>query len=147
MAVCLVTISYLAVVFSQNNYVGPIIIKEDGQDMTRYVMSGNAKNIQILNNSTISLNHNNGFQIAKTQSTTYGPYIWQEYKLVNKTLSFTADLSEIDCSCNAAFFLVSMPGYDSSGQPEKGQAGSYYCGANLGNKGKGAYCMLPGNNT
>jgi hypothetical protein len=32
--------------------------------------------------------------------------------------------------CNAAFYMVSMPGYNQNQQPDKSQGGDYYCDAN-----------------
>ena len=102
---------------NSQNYVGPITINEDGTNVTRYVMADNPSGVEIMNNSTIETQHGYGYSIAAKQSDTFQPYIWTEYKLINKTISFTTDLSEIGCSCNANIYLVTMPGYNSSGQP------------------------------
>ena len=36
----------------------------------------------------------------------------------------------MDCSCNAALFFSSQPGYSSNGQPDPGKNGDYSCNAN-----------------
>ena len=109
--------------------IGPIIIRENGQNVTRYVVGGSTK-VQVNDQSTIVLPHNSGIQIAKTAANSYAPDIFVEYKLLNKTFSFTADISTVGCSCNAAFYLVTMPGYASDNQPSPGKDGDYYCDAN-----------------
>ena len=47
------------------------------------------------------------------------------------------DLSDVGCSCNAALYWVSMPGYGSDGKPAAGDMGNYYCDAN---KVGGVWC-------
>ena len=64
--------------------------------------------------------------------------VYQEYVLANQTFSFTADLSQIGCSCDAAITVVAMPGYGNNNQPTAGQYGTYYCDAN---KVNGVYCQ------
>merc|ERR1711991_219796 len=56
---------------------------------------------------------------------------------MGKTLTYTTDISSVGCSCNAALFFSSMPGYNSQGQPDPGTSGDYTCNANMGN---GVWC-------
>eukprot|EP01084_Bolivina_argentea_P061575 112542_1 len=129
----LASFSFLfAVLYSVNGGVyGPITIKEDGEDVTRYVVSTyvNHSLVQVYG-STIVLSHNTNIQIGKNNSDNFTPDTFMEYKLKNKTLSFTANISTVSCSCNAAFYLVSMPGYAPNGKPNP--ANGYGCGANDG---------------
>ena len=74
------------------------------------------------------LQHGAQVQIAQNGSSQYGPYIFREYKLMGKTLSYMVDLSDIGCSCNSAMYLVTMPGYGSNGQPTPGQYNDFYVG-------------------
>eukprot|EP01084_Bolivina_argentea_P056502 103412_1 len=118
--------------------VGPVIITENGEKVTRYAVSVDA-NLEKTDGSSIILQHGNDaqIQIAANASNTYSPYIFQEYKLTGKTLSFTANLSSIGCSCNAAVYFTTIPGYGSDGKPNPGGQGDYYCAANGGN---GEFC-------
>eukprot|EP01084_Bolivina_argentea_P073723 133773_1 len=129
MLTLLISAITLCVSGQQSNYVGPIMIREDGVNMTRYVMSTWPPPITVQGTS-VTLPHNSGVQIAATKSNTYASNIFMEYKLQGKTLSYTVDISSVGCSCNAAFYMVSMPGYSSNGQPNPGHDGSYYCDAN-----------------
>ena len=47
------------------------------------------------------------------------------------------DIREVGCHCNAAAYFVKMPGYNFEQNPEPGEDGDYYCGANRGN---GVWC-------
>mmetsp|Transcript_11269 Transcript_11269/g.7803 ORF Transcript_11269/g.7803 Transcript_11269/m.7803 type:complete len:113 (+) Transcript_11269:253-591(+) len=52
------------------------------------------------------------------------------YNLKGKTVAFDVDISSVGCSCNAAFYMVTMPGYTSWGSPDPSAGGDYYCDAN-----------------
>eukprot|EP00483_Globobulimina_turgida_P004806 UN04815 len=113
--------------------VGPINITENGQVVTRYVVSTYSP-LASTNGTAIMLQHNSQIQIAKEPAANYTPAIFMEYKLAGATLSYTTDLSAISCSCNSALYLVSMPAIGSNGQPVGGQSGDFYCDANDVNK-------------
>jgi len=55
---------------------------------------------------------------------------YYNFTLSGKELSFTTDLSQVGCSCNAALFFTSMPGYLRNGTPAHGLFNPYYCDAN-----------------
>eukprot|EP01084_Bolivina_argentea_P054232 99475_1 len=109
--------------------VGPVMIRENGVNVTRYVVSTDASYAST-SGSSIMVKHDGQVQIAANGSATYSPYMFMEYKLSGKTLSYTTDLSSVGCSCNSALYLVTMPGYGSNGQPNPGKGGDYYCDAN-----------------
>lgn len=52
------------------------------------------------------------------------------FTLLNKELSYDVDISTVGCSCNAALFFVSLPGYNSDGSVAHGDYNPYYCDAN-----------------
>mmetsp|Transcript_11967 Transcript_11967/g.15755 ORF Transcript_11967/g.15755 Transcript_11967/m.15755 type:complete len:377 (-) Transcript_11967:159-1289(-) len=55
----------------------------------------------------------------------YDPSTYTAFKLLDKTLTYTTDMSNVDCGCNAALYLVSMPQND-----DKSACDDYYCDAN-----------------
>lgn len=59
-----------------------------------------------------------------------GPDNYVNFPLLGKTLSYTIDLSAVGCSCNAALYWVSMPGYSQDGSLSPSDKGNYYCDAN-----------------
>jgi len=58
------------------------------------------------------------------------PGNYYNFTLFNKELSYDVDLSLVGCSCNAALFFTSMPGYSKNGTPAHGDFNPYYCDAN-----------------
>jgi len=52
------------------------------------------------------------------------------FTLLNKEISYDIDLSSVGCSCNAALFFVTMPGYSANGSVAHGDWNPYYCDAN-----------------
>lgn len=50
--------------------------------------------------------------------------------LLGGSIAYDVDISKSGCSCNAALYLISMPGKDMDGKPGQGGDGDYYCDAN-----------------
>lgn len=59
------------------------------------------------------------------------------FTLFGKELSYDVDISTVGCSCNAALFFASMPGYNRNGTIAHGDLNPYYCDAN---KVGGVWC-------
>jgi len=55
---------------------------------------------------------------------------YYNFTLLDKELSYDVDISTVGCSCNAALFFVSLPGYNSDGSVAHGSYNPYYCDAN-----------------
>eukprot|EP00727_Mastigamoeba_balamuthi_P009649 m51a1_g5306 hypothetical protein (293) ;mRNA; r:267628-268837 len=81
--------------------------------------------------------HNIRGYIANGCPSSWASGIYHSFPLLGHKLSYTVDLSTVHCGCNAAFYLVSMPGYDASGKAARSEQGDYYCDAN---KVGGVYC-------
>ena len=119
-------------VSSQSNdtiYVGPITITENGSKVTRHVVSTWAAG-STTSGSSITMENGANVQIASYASDTYDPDMFVKYNLEGATVSFTADYSGLSCSCNGAFYFVTMPALDSNGDATGGEYGNYYCDAN-----------------
>lgn len=48
----------------------------------------------------------------------FGPDVYYSPNVLGGYYQYDVDLSPHVCSCNAAFYLVSMPGYNSGQQPD-----------------------------
>lgn len=56
--------------------------------------------------------------------------MFAQFQLLGKEITYTVDRSTVGCSCNSAFYTVSMPGYNAQQQLDKSDWGMYYCDAN-----------------
>jgi len=80
--------------------------------------------------NTITIKHNARAYLAADCVGSFQYNMYQRFYFLDKTLSFTVDLSQAGCGCNAALYLVSMPAYNSQNQPDPTKCGDYYCDAN-----------------
>jgi len=85
--------------------------------------------ISVAGNS-VTLQHNTRGYIASQCDNSFTPNTFFPIKLLDKTISFSVNLNQIGCGCNAAMYLVSMPAYNSNNQPDPTKCGDYYCDAN-----------------
>ena len=94
-----------------------------------YISQSKLSNITV-NDDTITLKQfSSDFFNSKSQEN-WTPDLFKQMYLLNKTLSFTTDLSQaLDPSCNAAVFLLAMPVYNKSQQPYPIRKGNYFCDA------------------
>ena len=60
--------------------IGPVTINEFGRDVTRYVVSEDVKLVSAAN-STITLQHDAGLQIAAYPNNSYSPNMFARYNL------------------------------------------------------------------
>jgi len=127
--------------------IAPVLVSIDGNRTTLYSVSMDwqtkfvsvTPSGSVANLSKLSLNGGGRFYVAKNPMPKQ--LVADEYFQVNllgKALSYTLDLSNVGCSCNSAFYFVSMPGANKTSIDSRG--GEYYCGANAGKGGRGNYC-------
>lgn len=110
---------------------GGITVMENGQETTRYIISADwADSLIDVSGNSVTLRHNARAYLATNASDNFDPNNYHQFVLKDKTLSFDVTLADISCSCNAALYTVSMPGYNWSGQPDPSSGGDYYCDAN-----------------
>jgi hypothetical protein len=64
------------------------------------------------------------FYLANSCATAFSASVFSGVKVLGGSITFTADLSQVGCGLNAAFYLVSMPAASA------GSNGDYYCDAN-----------------
>ena len=58
-----------------------------------------------------------------------------QVNLADQYFSYTVDVSNVGCKCNAAMYFINMPGYE-NGSPYPADWGVYYCDANNVNGNK-----------
>lgn len=91
---------------------------------------GNKGGVRVTGNA-IMLNHGPRVYLANSCVDSFQPNMFIPFQLLDKTFSFTADLSNVGCGCNAALYLTSMPAYNQANQPDPTKCGDYYCDANV----------------
>jgi len=132
MLLFLLLVSLLSLASSQcknDIIVGPISVNAGGGDAF-IVQSGGTDGGITINGNAVTLKHNTRIYIGNKCANDFAPDVFFPFVLLGKTFSFTADLSQVGCACNAALYLVSMPAYNRQGQPDRTKCDDYYCDAN-----------------
>jgi len=75
-----------------------------------------------------TLHHNSGVKLMTSGN--MDPNHFFQPDLLGGSIEYDIGLSDVDCACNAAFYMVSSPGKDTNGNFNAGPAGDYYCDAN-----------------
>jgi len=85
-----------------------------------------AGNIQMNGNSGFTLRGGGRIYLASKPDDGFGdPNLYWQTPLNGKHFSYTLDLSNVGCHCNAAGYFIDMPG------PGGGEGGDWYCDANF----------------
>jgi len=82
---------------------------------------------------TLNLPHSSGFSIMSKCDPSWVPQDFFQFKVLEKTLSYTVDLSKVGCGCNLAVYMIQEPAKNPAGQPSEGtcqDSSPYYCDAN-----------------
>jgi len=103
-------------------------IQITGEEPT-YIMAGSSAGISV-QGSQLQLKHNHGATYTAKCQANFDPNVFRRFYVLDKTMSFTTDVSTVSCGCNAALYFVLMPAYNHSQQPDPTQCGNYYCDAN-----------------
>jgi len=111
--------------------VGTISVNDGTTDPTYIAQTGGTKDGGIrINGNALTVNHNTRSYLASACSNAFAPDTFKQLHLLDRTLSFTVDLSNVGCGCNAALYLVNMPAYSQNGQANPTECGDFYCDAN-----------------
>jgi len=107
---------------------GGLTFTENGVEKTAYIMNnpqdasrGSAIKI---NGDSLTLGHGPRVYFGYQCQRTITPGVFLKWNLVGQQLSYTVDLSNVGCACNAALYFVSM----AAGLKTK--CDDYYCDAN-----------------
>jgi len=111
--------------------VGAISVNDGTSDSTYIAQTGGTivGGIAITGDS-LNVQHDRRIYLASECSNSFDPKTFKQLKLLDRTLSYTVDLSNVGCACNAALYLVAMPAYNQNNQPDPTKCGDYYCDAN-----------------
>merc|ERR1719510_194213 len=71
---------------------------------------------------TLNLPHSSGFSIMTKCAPTWVPQDFFQFKVLEKTLSYTVDLSKVGCGCNLAVYMIQEPAKNPAGLPTVGHA-------------------------
>jgi len=98
-----------------------------------WVVTNTPNNVEMVDNG-FSL-HGGGRVYFATESASdfSNPFMYWQTPLLGNHIAYTVDVSQVGCHCNAAFYFVQLPGYDSSQNPTPGPGGDWYCDANFVN--------------
>ena len=150
----LLVLSLIACVYATSKFIpvtsggpltnhGTMTIEIEGQSQTVYVVSAGhserPNKVSVGDNGN-SFTMNGGAQVQITGSepgSNYDSGMFQNFSLLGKRLTYTTDLANVGCSCNTAFYFVSMPAFGQDQNADSGKYGDYYCDAN---KVGGEYC-------
>jgi len=106
-----------------DNGYATIQITEDGVPKTLYVATGSSQS----HDNTMVIPQNG--RAVLIESPSMDPSQFYKPNLLGGSVEYDVDLSESNCGCIAAFYLISAPGKDSNGNYWNTD-GYYYCDAN-----------------
>lgn len=86
-----------------------LTIKENGKNLDLYVAMGTSKS----SGTTLDIPYNNRGYLSRSAS--LDPNKYYKPNLMGGSVEYDVDLSQQNCGCVAAFYLVGMPGKNSAG--------------------------------
>merc|ERR1712002_413433 len=90
-----------------------------------WVIAPDWANIYVGDNA-FTLNGNSRMYFASSPTDGFDPGAYWQADLMDKRFSYSIDVSNVGCHCNAAAYFINMPGNNPGD-------GDYYCDANFGN--------------
>ena len=112
---------------------GSISITENGAEKSMFILDAGTKGQRSTtsgNQLTIPHNGRSYLAVRDRAGSSLDPHGWYIPNLVGGSIEFDVNLSQAGCSCNAALYLVSMPGYNANQDEDPSSGGDYYCDAN-----------------
>jgi len=112
------------ITFSVTNAVNRGSIQVEGYGEV-WVISPDWANVQVEGNG-FTLYGNSRMYFASSPTDGFDANSYWQIPLNNKIFSYSVDVSNVGCHCNAAAYFIDMPGNNPG-------AGDWYCDANFGN--------------
>merc|ERR1711936_871281 len=110
--------------FSSSLAVNRVSIQVEGYGEV-WVISPDWANVVVSGNG-FTLNGNSRMYFASRPTDGFEADAYWQIPLMDKEFSYSVDVSNVGCHCNAAAYFIDMPGNNPG-------AGDYYCDANFGN--------------
>jgi len=106
-------------------------VQVEGNDGEIFLLAPDwaAPSIQVLDNG-FTLNGNARLYFGSAAVDEFAADSYWQAPLANKKFSYTVDVSNVECGCDASAYFVNMPGSPNNAGP----GGDYYCDANMGNQ-------------
>lgn len=120
-----------------NKIMGGTISFNNGKSRANVVQSGGRSGWLHVQGDSLQMPYGPRLYLADKCQDTFSPDMYTRFYLLDKTFSYTVDLSSVGCGCNAALYMISMPAYNSSNRADPTKCGDYYCDAN---RVCGVYC-------
>lgn len=79
-------------------------------------------------NTHFEMGHNGRAYL--TESEDWDPNAYFRPNLLGGSMEYDVDLSRVSCGCNAALYMIGMPGVSADGSPFESTDGMHYCDAN-----------------
>jgi len=116
--------------------VGSIQVKDYGE--VWIVTPWEPDNSIEMTDNGFTLNGNSRLYFANDSYDSFSPDMYWQVPLLDKYFSFTVDLSNVGCHCNAAAYFINMP--------SSADTGDFYCDANyVGGSGCPEYDVMEAN--
>jgi len=126
-AICLALLGVLSSPILAKN-LGPIDVDGAGQQIYLVAPDWAVGNVQMQGSSGFTLNGGGRVYFAVKPNEDFSdPGMYWQTPLDGYHFSYTLDLSNVGCHCNAAGYFIDMPG------PGAGDGGDWYCDANFVN--------------
>jgi hypothetical protein len=111
--------------------VGELLLSDPSGTPSYIIQSGGTLNGSMTTtDNRLIIPHNFRSYLVNQCAPSFSAEIFKSFKLLDGSIRFTVDVSEVGCGCNAAVYLVTMPGYNVNQSAEATDCGDYYCDAN-----------------
>lgn len=95
-----------------------------------YVADSGTDVLSEVSGSTVSIKHGGRSYLAIRDAGSIEQDMFYAPNILGGAIEWDMDISQSTCSCNAALYLISMPGKDQDGNPWPSGANDFYCDAN-----------------
>ena len=123
-------VTMTSVAFTAEQYSLKLRVDGVTHEYTVVALNSTPASVFSVAGGTLSLGHGHsppsvGTRLWIAHDASHDPYSYAKFSLLGKRLSYQVDLSRVPCSCNAALYWVSMPGYAQDDTPTPGAFGNY----------------------